>query len=101
MSVAIAGDKALIGASGGTGSAYLYERNQGGANNWGEIQKLTAADNPNDTDFGASVAIGGNTLLVGEPGDEDITFSHPGAANIFEPPNLIFEDHFESNPTAR
>ncbi len=46
--VAISGDIAVVGAYGedaggsDSGSAYVFERNQGGADNWGQVKKLTA-----------------------------------------------------------
>ena len=48
--VAISGTTALVGSplnddsGGSTGSAYFYERNQGGTGNWGQIKKVTATD---------------------------------------------------------
>jgi hypothetical protein len=89
-SVAISGDTAIVGAdndrvgsNGGQGSAYLFERNAGGANNWGEIKHLAAADGAALDKFGTSVAISSDTVLVGAPG-VTITGSNPGAAYIFE-----------------
>ncbi len=41
------GDTGMVGASGNddtgidSGSAYVFERNEGGINNWGEVKKLT------------------------------------------------------------
>ena len=49
-SVAVSGDTAVVGAfdesAGGSsaGAAYLFQRGQGGADNWGEVKKLTASD---------------------------------------------------------
>ena len=65
------------------GAAYLFARNQGGGNNWGQVTKLTASDAENDDYFGASVAISGDTLVVGadlEDGDGNVR----GAAYLFE-----------------
>ena len=51
FSVAISGDTLVLGdENDGTcpsvacesGSAYVYQRSQGGPNNWGEVKKLTA-----------------------------------------------------------
>jgi hypothetical protein len=72
-SVAISGDRVLVGAplaeSGGTdrGAAYIFIRNQGGTNVWGQAAKLTAADAANQDSFGAAVAISGENLVVGAP----------------------------------
>ena len=49
-SVAVSGDTAVAGApyedSSGdnSGAAYVFQRDQGGAGNWGEVKKLTASD---------------------------------------------------------
>ena len=46
------GDTVVIGAKNdddngtNSGSAYVFERNQGGADNWGEVVKLTASGAP-------------------------------------------------------
>ncbi|MDH3590165.1 MAG: hypothetical protein OEQ74_12255, partial [Gammaproteobacteria bacterium] len=48
-----------------TGSAYLFRRNTGGPDNWGEIVKLTASDGQLGDDFGRAVAISGDTAVVG------------------------------------
>ena len=71
-SVAISGDTAVVGArdddnAGGpnAGSAYVFERNQGGAGAWGEVLKLTASDAAAQDRFGWSVALSGDTAVVG------------------------------------
>jgi FG-GAP repeat protein len=89
--VAIYGDTAIIGAFaddiGGNdnqGSVYVFERNQGGANNWGEVKRLTASDGAVSDQFGSYVAIYGDTVIIGAP-DTDIgsNFSQ-GSAYVFE-----------------
>ncbi len=83
VSVAIKNDTLLIGASGDSnnqGAAYLFERNQGGLDNWGQVKKLTADDGVADDFFGASVAISGDSLLIGASGDEN----DQGAVYLFE-----------------
>lgn len=47
------------------GAAYVFERDQGGTNAWGEVNKLTAGDSASGDHFGASVAVSGDTVLVG------------------------------------
>jgi len=70
ISVSISGDTAVVGASGylassdKLGKAYIFYRNQGGADNWGEVQKLTASDGEAGDEFGDSVAISGDTVVV-------------------------------------
>lgn len=66
-----------------SGSAYIYDRNQGGQNNWGEVAKLFASDGEESDYFGHSVSVNGNTIIVGAWG-EDGSGTDRGAAYIFE-----------------
>ena len=72
-SVAVSGDTAVVGAAyeirrgSAAGAAYVFERDQGGAGNWGQVKKLTASDAEADDRFGASVAVSGDTAVVGRP----------------------------------
>ncbi|MEE9131807.1 MAG: FG-GAP repeat protein, partial [Phycisphaerales bacterium] len=69
--VAIWGDTALVGAHWdddlGTqsGSAYVYQREPGPEGNWVFAQKLLASDGGASEHFGRSVAIEGDTAMVG------------------------------------
>src|SRR5262249_3646479 len=65
FSVAIGGDTAVVGAVGDDsfrGSAYVFLRS---GTTWSEQQKLTAFGGASGDFFGNSVAIDGNTVLVG------------------------------------
>lgn len=67
-SVAISGDMAIVGASGasnGSGSAYIFMRNQNGQDQWSQLKKLTANDAMDYHYFGNSVAIDGDVAIVG------------------------------------
>ncbi len=82
-SLAIDGDSAIIGTVGDddfTGSAYVFER-VGGA--WTQAAKLTAGDGPSGAEFGASVAMVGDTAIVGAPADNGQIFNS-GSAYVFE-----------------
>ena len=85
ISVALHGDTALVGArlddDGGaqSGSAYLFERDQGGANNWGEVNKLTAAGAGGGEWFGQSVALESDRAVVGA-----LDLAATGSAHVFE-----------------
>jgi hypothetical protein len=86
-SVAIDGDRIVAGAFGdavkGTraGAAYVYERN--GAGDWVEVTKLLASDGQAEALFGYSVAISGDTIVVGAFGDT-VNGTWTGAAYVFE-----------------
>ncbi len=81
-SVAVSGHTVVVGApdDDGMGSAYVFERNSGGSDTWGQVSKITASDGATGDEFGASVAVSGDTVVVGAPSDE----SNTGAAYIFE-----------------
>ena len=75
-SIAVSGDTAVVGAyledagGGSAGAAYLFQRDQGGLDNWGEAKKLTASDAQDDDWFGYSVAVSGNTAIVGAASED-------------------------------
>ena len=81
--VAVAGDIMVVGASAADtnrGAAYVFERNQGGTNAWGQVRKLLASDGATNDRFGFSVAADGDVVAVGAYGDA----SARGAAYVFE-----------------
>jgi hypothetical protein len=91
-SVAISGDTIVVGAKGedgaggagaDRGAAYLFERNEDGADSWGQVKKLTAADPENNDNLGESVAISVDTVVVGAPYNDGAS-SNSGAAYVFE-----------------
>jgi len=88
--VAIRGNMILVGAAadddGGTdsGSAYVFERNAGGPDNWGQVKKLTAADAAGNDRFGSAVALGAGTAVVGAPLDDGTVFFDAGSGYVFE-----------------
>ena len=93
--VALERDTALVGAyqddeSGyDSGSAYIFERN--GENNWKEIVKLAPQDGSIGDKFGVSVALDGDTALVGAYQDDD-NGTYSGSVYIFE---RVGEDNLE------
>jgi len=85
--VAISGDTAIvgaladhIGANGEQGSAYIFTRN---GTTWELQQKLTASDGDEGDRFGSSVAIYGDTALVGAPTDYVDGTQWQGSAYVF------------------
>jgi hypothetical protein len=89
--ISISGDTIAVGAdyedSGVTysqGAVYIFERNQGGPNNWGEVAKILASDGLNEDYFGSAVSIDGDTLVVGAPRDDIGGQTDQGSAYIYE-----------------
>ena len=74
-SVAVDGDTAVIGAfldddnGSWSGSAYVFTRDSTGA--WTEQAKLLPSDGAADDLFGRSVAVDGDTVVIGAPRDDD------------------------------
>jgi len=87
-SVAVSGDFAVVGAYGenGTGTnrgaVYVYDRTQGGPDAWGQVAKLTASDGEDIDEFGSSVAVDGDYVVVGTH-QEDGAGTSRGAAYIY------------------
>jgi FG-GAP repeat len=100
--VAISGDTIVVGAlyenhdtngdgsnEANVGAAYVFERNNGGINNWGQVIKLVAEDGSAGDRFGRAVAIDGDTIVIGaylESHDDDngSEVENAGAAYVFE-----------------
>jgi hypothetical protein len=85
-SVAIYRDHIVIGAPGDddcSGSAYLFQRNLGGSDNWGQLKKLTAPTRESDDYFGLSVAISGLLVVIGAPQQDVGSATQAGSAYIF------------------
>jgi hypothetical protein len=82
-SVALEGDRALVGAytHGGTGAAYVFERQTNGA--WIQVAKLSALDADFNDRFGISVALDGVRAVVGANLDDE-SATNGGAAYVFE-----------------
>jgi FG-GAP repeat/WD40-like Beta Propeller Repeat len=54
------------------GAVYIFRRNQGGANNWGQVKKIFASNPTFLSHFGSTLAISGNTLVVGSLPRSDV-----------------------------
>ena len=48
-----------------SGATYVFTRNQGGANQWGQVKKLAPSDLASGDHFGSSLAINADALVVG------------------------------------
>ena len=91
-SVAIDGNTIVVGARGdnhgsgwGSGSVYVFLTTDGGAT-YAQVAKLTADDAAANENFGISVAIDGDTVVVGADQDDDAG-SGSGSAYFFSPPD--------------
>ena len=47
------------------GAAYIFNKDKGGSDNWGQVKKLIASDGADNDDFGISVSMSGNNVIVG------------------------------------
>ena len=92
ISVAVDGDTAVIGvyqdddATNGdnSGSAYVFTEVSGV---WRQVAKLTASDGAANDEFGYSVAVDGDTIVVGaHQNDADTNNNDEGAAYVFTKP---------------
>lgn len=96
-SVALEGGTLVIGAQAAdldatnldTGAAFIYERNEGGADQWGLVTQVFADPPQFDSFFGNAVALEGDTLVIAAynedryEGGQQVA-SQVGAAYVFE-----------------
>jgi hypothetical protein len=101
-SVAVSGDVAVVGAyadddnGSASGSAYVYRWN---GSTWVEEAKLLASDGAMNDQFGRSVGVNGDTVVVGAYQDDD-SGNDAGAAYVYrwngsswlEEPKLLASD---------
>ena len=66
------------------GAVYVYGRNQGGANQWGFVKKLSAADGLFQDEFGSAVAVSNTLVVVGSPLAGFGGLADSGAAYIYD-----------------
>ena len=91
FSVAVDGDTVVVGADrndangADSGAAYLFTKPAAGWTSTSTAAKLTASDGAAHDWFGYSVAVDGDTVVVGADGDDD-NGSNSGAAYLFTKP---------------
>lgn len=98
-SVDVSGDTAVVGAWGvdvDRGSAYVFER-AGGV--WTQQAQLFASDGEENNEFGTSVSIDGDTILVGAPGDDTPTGDTSGSAYVFVRSGGLWQEQAHLLPT--
>lgn len=83
--VDIYNDIAVVGARNcnSEGRAYVYYRNQGGADNWGEVKALIGNDTHAGDYFGHSVTVWGDYIAVGAESWDDGDGDNIGSAYVF------------------
>ncbi len=91
-SLAVSGNTVVAGAPGrevnghiGQGDAYVFEKPSGGWVNANQTEELTASNGAERDVFGASVAVSGDTVVVGQP-DNSYGSQHKGTVYVFTPP---------------
>jgi hypothetical protein len=77
QAVALTGSTLLVGAPGvevgsktDQGAAYVFERNAGGPDAWGEVTRLVAGDGLSRENFGTAVAFDNENGIIGASGYE-------------------------------
>jgi len=101
--VTISGDIVVVGAyedddgSVDCGSAYVFYRDQGGADAWGEVVKLTASDGDVEDFLGKAIAVDDGRVIIGAYGDDGPMGLNSGSVYVFGTP--FFADGFESGDT--
>ena len=86
--VAVSGNHAVVTAKDDdekgldAGAAYVFGKDQGGANNWGLVKKIIAADGEVDDNFGVSVDLDGAWAVIGANKDDD-KGPESGSAYVF------------------
>jgi len=100
-SVGISGDIIIVSSSGDddkgaeAGAVYLYKKPAGGWINADPTAKLTASDADQGDNFGTSVCIDGDYLVIGSPNDSN-DIKDAGAVYLFTKPLLGWSDTTET-----
>ncbi|MDO8630437.1 MAG: FG-GAP repeat protein [Phycisphaerales bacterium] len=91
--VSVSGNVAVVGApnhgdnGSNSGSAYVFRWNPGAPGSWVQEQKLLPSDGAAYDQFGVSVSVSGDVVVVGAPRDDDACPTNPlcnsGAAYVF------------------
>jgi hypothetical protein len=104
--VGVEGDTVVIGASAmdyvnpgnpncDSGAVFVFDRNQGGSGQWGQVAMLTASDASCGAGFGYMLDISENTLVVTGGGGYYVFYrTDPGAQDWFEHTKLPHLDFY-------
>lgn len=83
--VALSGDVLVVGApyddsiAKFCGAVYVYSKNQGGTDKWGEVVKIQPSNPSNTRQFGSKVSLSGNLIAVSES-----NLANPGIINLYD-----------------
>ncbi|MFC1719068.1 hypothetical protein ACFL6S_35780 [Candidatus Poribacteria bacterium] len=100
VSVSVSGNRAIVGASSTderqseTGSAYIFHYN---GKDWIEEAKLVASDGTAGDEFGNSVSISNDSVIVGARYDDEYGYKS-GSAYIFHYTGAHWEEQCKINP---
>ncbi len=88
-SVSVSGDYVFVGARGDddrgelSGSAYVFRRDAGGSDAWGQVAKLTSSDGAEGDAFGFRVFVSGGDATIAAPWDDNPNGEGAGSAYMF------------------
>jgi cysteine-rich repeat protein len=89
--VALSGDSLLVGAPGysnASGGVFVFSRDEDGADNWGFVITQRPNIRRDNANFGASLAVDGDILIVGEPGGEANGGQRTGLIHVLKGPTV-------------
>ena len=96
--VSISRDTVVVGANNAwvngryQGAAYVFEKPESGWANMTQTAKLTASNASSTSNFGFSVSVSGNTVVVGDPDEAVAGIQNQGAAYVFVRPASGWRD---------
>ncbi|MFN4256568.1 MAG: T9SS type A sorting domain-containing protein [Saprospiraceae bacterium] len=100
--VVLDGDYACVSAvrCGGSGAMYIFHRNAGGADNWGQLAKHTPSDGAANDQFGSALAVSGFNFAASSSLDDVSGKTDQGSVYVFEGHDCGDEDRPEQTTTA-
>ncbi|MFN4254245.1 MAG: right-handed parallel beta-helix repeat-containing protein [Saprospiraceae bacterium] len=86
-SVALSGDYAYVTAlraNSGAGAVYVFHKNAGGTDNWGEIGKYTPSGGASGDQFGYALAVSGERMALSANLDDVAAKADQGSVYVFK-----------------
>ena len=84
------GDYLVVGVSNDddngnqSGAMYIFKKDQGGSDNWGQLKKIIHSDNDAYNLFGKSISIYGDYIIGGSASYDNDNKTESGSAFIFK-----------------